>query len=257
MEKCFVIQPFDNGEFDKRFDEVIDPAISELDLEAYRVDRDPKTKILYQDIQDGIKNSLLSLADISTDNPNVWFELGYALARGKEVVMICVETRDKFPFDIQHRHIIRYKTGSPSDFNELKNQIIERIKASIARIDRSRTIEDISIAKVTEEFSPHEITTLAIIIAESLDPEGPSGYQIANEMEKAGFNKVATILSLKSLKIKGFIREQDEVDFNGNNYIVYQLSEKGEAWALQNQNKLNLKTEQSREQPPIDNDIPF
>ena len=96
MAKCFVIQPFDNDVFDKRYDEVIAPAVSSVaDLEPYRVDRDPKTKIVYQDIQDGIKDSLLCLADITTDNPNVWFELGYALATDKEIVMICARSEER------------------------------------------------------------------------------------------------------------------------------------------------------------------
>ncbi len=258
MEKCFVIQPFDNDVFDKRYDEVIAPAISSVvDLEPYRVDRDPKTKIVYQDIQDGIKESLLCLADITTDNPNVWFELGYALATGKEIVMICAEGRDKFPFDIQHRHIIRYKTGSPSDFGALKDKIIEKINASIERVNRNRTIEDISATKPTEGFSPHELTAFAVVIAESLvDAEGPSAYQIANEMEKAGFNKVATSLSLKSLKIKGFIADHETQDYNGNRYFVFRLTENGERWALRNQDKLALKVARNTG-PGEDNDMPF
>ena len=242
MAKCFVIQPFDNDVFDKRYDEVIAPAVSSVaDLEPYRVDRDPKTKIVYQDIQDGIKDSLLCLADITTDNPNVWFELGYALATDKEIVMICAEGRDKFPFDIQHRHIIHYKTSSPSDFDALRGQIVDKIKASIDRVNIHRTIEDISATKTTDGFSPHEVTAFAVVIAESLvDEEGPSAYQIADEMEKAGFNKVATSLSLKSLVNKELIAVFEVRDMDGGRYHVYRLTDKGENWALRNQGELSL-----------------
>ena len=45
MAMCFVIQPFDSGKFDKRFDGVYKPAIEAAGLEAYRVDRDPKVEI--------------------------------------------------------------------------------------------------------------------------------------------------------------------------------------------------------------------
>lgn len=44
MNRCFVIQPFDKGKFDKRFDDVLAPAIAAAGLEAYRVDRDPKSQ---------------------------------------------------------------------------------------------------------------------------------------------------------------------------------------------------------------------
>lgn len=42
MSTCFVIQPFDGGPFDKRYDDVIAPAIVAAGLEPYRVDRDPR-----------------------------------------------------------------------------------------------------------------------------------------------------------------------------------------------------------------------
>ncbi|MCT4493109.1 nucleoside 2-deoxyribosyltransferase [Bosea minatitlanensis] len=93
MSRCFVIQPFDGSAFDARFDEVIAPAIKAAGLEPYRVDRDPSVSIPIQDIADGIRNSVLCVADISIDNPNVWFELGYAISANKEVVMICSDAR--------------------------------------------------------------------------------------------------------------------------------------------------------------------
>ena len=38
---CFVIQPFDGGKFDKRYDDVFAPAINSIPgLNAYRVDKD-------------------------------------------------------------------------------------------------------------------------------------------------------------------------------------------------------------------------
>jgi hypothetical protein len=108
MPKCFVIQPFESR-FDKRYDDVFAPAIVEAGLEPYRVDRDPGVSIPIEEIQAGIESSEACLAEISTDNPNVWFELGYAIASQREVVLICCsgERGDtRFPFDVQHRSII-------------------------------------------------------------------------------------------------------------------------------------------------------
>ena len=72
------------------------------------------------DIESGIRNLKYALAEITTDNPNVWFELGFAMAVPKEVVLVCSDERkSKFPFDGQHRNIITYKTESPQDFTQL------------------------------------------------------------------------------------------------------------------------------------------
>ena len=73
-------------------------------------------------------NSEIGLADITTDNPNVWFEVGFAIAVPREVVLVCSDERTtRFPFDVRHRNILQYKTESKSDFDKLRNEIAERI----------------------------------------------------------------------------------------------------------------------------------
>ena len=125
MATCFVIQPFDSGKFDKRFADVYKPAIEAADLEAYRVDKDPSVLIPIDSIEEGIRKASVCLADITADNPNVWYELGYAFASGRPVVMVCSEERTgkKYPFDIQHRSIIPYLADSPSDFEKLRESL--------------------------------------------------------------------------------------------------------------------------------------
>lgn len=115
MPVCFVIQPFDSGKFDKRFDDVYKPAIEAAGLEAYRVDRDPGVEVPIDGIEDGIRTATICLADITTDNPNVWYELGFAYDAGRPVVMVCSKERPdkRYPFDIQHRTIIPYGADSP------------------------------------------------------------------------------------------------------------------------------------------------
>ena len=128
MNTCFVIQPFDKGKFDQRYTDIFEPAIKASGLEPYRVDRDPSVRIPIEQIEDGIKKSKLCFAEITLDNPNIWYELGYAFAKGKDVIMV-TEEREKFPFDIQHRQIINYKTTSKSDYEKLELNITEKITA--------------------------------------------------------------------------------------------------------------------------------
>jgi hypothetical protein len=64
MSTCFVIQPFDGGKYDKRFEDVFRPAIETAGLEAYRVDRDPSVEVPIDSIEEGIRNAAVCLADI-------------------------------------------------------------------------------------------------------------------------------------------------------------------------------------------------
>src|ERR1017187_10997241 len=129
MATCFVIQPFDNGKFDRRFDEVYSHAIQDAGLDPYRVDKDPAVDVPIDSIENGIRVAAVCLADITTDNPNVWYELGFAFAAGRPVVMVCSHERPdkKYPFDIQHRAIIPYVADAPSDFETLKQSLTDRI----------------------------------------------------------------------------------------------------------------------------------
>lgn len=71
-EYCFVIQPFDNGKFDKRYKDVFKPALGIAGVVAYRVDEDYSVNIPIDAIEERIRDSRLCLADITADNPNVF-----------------------------------------------------------------------------------------------------------------------------------------------------------------------------------------
>jgi hypothetical protein len=43
------------------------------------VDRDPSASVPIENIEGGIQGSVACFADVTIDNPNVWFELGYAM----------------------------------------------------------------------------------------------------------------------------------------------------------------------------------
>jgi predicted transcriptional regulator len=260
MNKCFCIQPFDGGVYDKRFDDIYKPAIEAAGLESYRVDRDPKVSIPIEDIEKGIKNSDICFAEISTDNPNVWFELGFAFAIPKNVVMVCSEKRtSKYPFDIQHRTVLEYKAESTSDFNELKDKITERIRALLKKdADIIKTTQLSPVAAV-EGLSQHEMVALISIMQNSLTVEDAvSTYTVKSDMNNVGFTDIAVSLALKLLSQKGFIKSSRVQDDNGNYFFAYFMEEIGVEWLLKNQEKLVLRKEIDKSiQNDDGGDLPF
>lgn len=258
MGTCFVIQPFDRGEYDKRYEDIFAPAIEAAGLEPYRVDRDPSVSIPIDDIQRGIEASEACLADITTDNPNVWFELGYALARGREVVLVCSAQRGtKFPFDVQHRTIILYQTESRRDFDDLATQIEERLKAILRRRDKVGQVARLqSVAKV-EGLEQYEVATL-VAVAEELDnpSDGITAYMVRQAMVRAGFTKVATTLGLAGLLSKQMLEEFEDEDYNGQLFTAYRVTGQGMAWLFENKEKLAL-TRESPTKAEDDDTVPF
>jgi nucleoside 2-deoxyribosyltransferase len=261
MATCFVMQPFDDGPFDRRYEDVFAPAIKAAGLDPYRVDQDPKVSIPIQDIEAGIRESRICLAEITEDNPNVWFELGYAIACGKEVVLICsAQRRDKFPFDIQHRTIIKYTTESTSDFIELQNKITEKIKAYLEKSEALSNASELSRLTTFEGLDPHEVVALATIAQNLEHLEGHAGtWQIKRDMESSGFTAVAATLALKRLLQKGYISQESMQDEGGNHYAGFAFSESGWNWVMENKGKFVLEKPKvvKTASPFDDDDIPF
>lgn len=194
---------------------------------------------------------MLSYAqDITTDNPNVWFELGFSFAIPREVVLVCSDERNtKYPFDVQHRTIIQYKTGAPQDYEELKTKIVKRIHAILKKNDEISRVTTISAVKDTVGLNQHELVALVTVMQNSFLSNGyVSGYAIRKDMNKAGFTDIAVGIALKTLSTaKGMLMSDQWSDQNGESYSVYTTTPKGDQWLIDNQDKLELKIE----------DVPF
>lgn len=77
----------------------------------------PNFAIAVIEIERAISRADACFAEITTDNPNVWFELGFAIARVRPVCLVCSKERaTPFPFDVRHRNGIEYDARSLSDF---------------------------------------------------------------------------------------------------------------------------------------------
>lgn len=259
MALCFVMQPFDRDKFDRRFEDVFKPAIEGAALEPYRVDRDPGVSIPIDEIEKGISGAEVCFAEITTDNPNVWFELGYAIATGKEVCLVCSKERTTaFPFDVRHRTIIEYEVGAPSDFSRLGKAITERLEAILKRERSIATVNSLKPVAKTAGLSPHEYTALAII-ASNLAPEGLPDFEVTRAIENAGYNEVAAGLAIQSLRRRGFASIGEVEDYRGNPYTAVKATDAGVDWFLENMAGLDLRSALSEESPaePPSDDIPF
>jgi len=260
QEKCFVIQPFNDDRYEKRYEDVFCPVIEGAGLYPYRVDKDPSVGIITTAIEEGIKSSVLCFAEITADNPNVWFELGYAMAINKRIVMVCEKER-QLPFDIQHWKIIKYASQSPSDFDELKSQITKAIEAALNESTLVRKLSGpVNLPKPNQKL-PHVLTALVIVTSGDQFSEGVSQYGVNNSMQAAGFNNFATRMALQELLDDDFISRHEESDFNGNQYNSYMITKKAVRWLQENIGSLNLhhqpntKTEDKTED--FGDDIPF
>lgn len=257
MATCFVIQPFDSGKYDKRFQDIYKPAIEAAGLEAYRVDRDPGVMVPIEAIEKGIRQAALCLADISADNPNVWYELGYAFASGRQVVMVCSEERTgkKYPFDIQHRSIIPYMADSPSDFDKLRDSLTAKLKAIAERSEVLDKIAESDPVTPIQGLTPIETLVLAVVAGEAFMPDtSVAVYSAKRDAESRGITNMGFNLALRKLTAKNFVVLADVWDENNNqDYSGVAVTDKGWQWIEANEFRFVLHRPDKKK----DDDIPF
>lgn len=213
---CFVAQPFDQGKFDQRYRDVIRPVIESLGLVAYRVDEDPEVDIPISTIEAKIPLASVVVAEITTDNPNVWFELGFALALAKPVVLLCSDERTTaFPFDVRHRNIITYHTDSLRDFENYQIKLKKAIASRCAiHLEDSASIKD-------------SITPEEMLILKFINRDQKTAFAITPE-EKIIHSSLTPDLvsdSLKSLLKHGYLEYRYSTD-SGKGY--YHITDKSE-----------------------------
>lgn len=242
MSYCFVIQPFDKNKYDKRYRDTFSPAIEKCGITAYRVDNDPSVSIPIETIEDKIRNSTFCFAEISTDNPNIWFELGYAIAYGKEIIMVCCseERTTAFPFDVRHRNIINYSTASISDYQELSQKIESKIKAILPKV-QSHPNKSITTEDKSDQLTNLEIDLLFEILSlQPVDEDYAAIYTLQAEMKKKLYSDAATNLAIRKLKSKNMIASSMESDYQNNEFPAVRLTPDGEKWLMHHENVLNL-----------------
>jgi len=129
-DSCFVMMPFASpvGSYYKK---VYEPAIEKAGLRAIRADDEIfKTGQIIDQIWTGILNCKVLIAELTGRNPNVFYELGLAHAKGKPVVLVCSNEAD-VPFDLRHIRVIYYDITDPFWGQKLIDKIAENILSAL------------------------------------------------------------------------------------------------------------------------------
>jgi len=205
--KCFVIMPF-SEEFDK-VKTAIKEAVTNARLEYVRADEYYKAGKITHQIINEIENSQICICDITGNNPNVIWELGYAYSSKKIVIPIAQSSSDLF-FDVKDDRTIIYKKDS------LKSSLIQKLELSLETAKKE--IEEKPIEDYYFAF-PHK--ELSQIIGSKKIPDTPFGfldlYQIAKKhIFLAAQNHYFFVRTKENMKdfrdaVKWFLKEDKRV----------------------------------------------
>ena len=133
---CFIVTPIgdDNTEIRRHIDGIIDQAIEpaiggEFDIRVAH--REFEIGSINDRVIKNVYNADLVIANLTTLNPNVMFELAMRYSYGKPAIVIA-EKNTKLPFDMIEENTLFY-VNDPTGAAELKNNI----KKVVNKIDFS------------------------------------------------------------------------------------------------------------------------
>src|SRR5437773_304891 len=106
--RAFVIMPFDR-EFNSIYEKLIRVPLTEIGYEVLRADSELDQQNILRAIVRGITTADLLIADLTTNNPNVFYELGLAHGLHIPTVLIAQSISD-VPFDLRSYSIHIYDT---------------------------------------------------------------------------------------------------------------------------------------------------
>jgi hypothetical protein len=138
---AFVIMPFAK-EFLSGFSDIIKPAAERAGLACLRADEEALGHI-HTDLFERIFDSPVVIADISGDNPNVFYELGVVHSLASKTITIAREDfLSKVPFDIAPYRVLVYPR-SPSELADEKEKamygaavekVIQQLSSELLRV---------------------------------------------------------------------------------------------------------------------------
>ncbi len=122
----FVCMPFAQ-EFEDFYEAAIKPVILECGLKCERADELEHNRDILKVVYDQIKSAHIVVADMTGRNPNVYYEVGYAHALGKDVVLL-IQRADGLPSDLRGFNHIVYE----GRITVLKEKLTQRLKAMLS-----------------------------------------------------------------------------------------------------------------------------
>jgi tetratricopeptide (TPR) repeat protein len=122
-------------DFNRVFGEYIRPSLEAAGLEVFRADQEQRAGDIRTDMFQELLVADLVIAELTVDNPNVWYELGVRHAlRARGVLLVC-GGRVTTAFDLYTDRKLRYglKDGAPdpATLDEDKRKLTEMVKATM------------------------------------------------------------------------------------------------------------------------------
>jgi O-acetyl-ADP-ribose deacetylase (regulator of RNase III) len=159
--QCFIIMPFGekpdiNGDlinFDKIYNFMIKPAITDLGIDCIRCDEVGKPGWIHAEMIEHLYKDDIAVVDITTLNANVFYELGVRHALRGSVTVLIRKKGTKLPFNIQGFNVIEYDHQDLESVEDTKGKIKEYVRNGLKASNVDSLVHTILPLKILTEPS--------------------------------------------------------------------------------------------------------
>src|SRR5262245_10700142 len=144
-QECFVIMPFGQKslpdgrsyDFDKVYRVIITRAVQEAGMRPLRADEISGSRLIHSDMFKDLRDRAVVLADLSLENPNVFYELGIRHVMSPSGTVLICRKGTTLPFDLGHQRVIFYDfDGKALDWEEVENTVTA-LKLALQETDKN------------------------------------------------------------------------------------------------------------------------
>lgn len=170
---CFVLMPFGTKKdpatgveinFDDIYEQAIRPAIEAAHLEPIRADEERTGGIIHKPMFERLLLCDYAVADLTTGNPNVYYELGVRHAARPATTVAIFADLQKPPFDLNLLRALPYRLGEggrfgPAEASELTVKLTKRL-LDLRNLAKEQSPVDSPLFQLLGEYRAPDIAHL-------------------------------------------------------------------------------------------------
>jgi tetratricopeptide (TPR) repeat protein len=149
-------------DFDRIYREAIRPGIVDSDMEPIRADEERTGGIIHQAMFERLLLCDFAVADLTTANANVFYELGVRHAVRPATTLTIFSTAP--PFDVNYLRSVGYKLGNNNSFGaeeaQALREVIGKRLADVRKLAREAAAADSPIFQLLKEYKAPDIAHL-------------------------------------------------------------------------------------------------
>ncbi len=151
-------------DFDAIYEKAIQPAVESAGMECIRADEERTGGIIHKPMFERLLLCDFAVADLTTANPNVFYELGIRHAARPATTLAIFAKNTRLPFDVNFLRALPYEAGTGNSLTDaeagpLRGAIEQRLR-ELRDLARQGGAAESPVYQLLSDFAPPDISRL-------------------------------------------------------------------------------------------------